>query len=175
MAIAPSVYVVLEDSTGRKSTLRVHTQASNGVDEFRGLARALAQTADNISDCRIVEYGANIPFPPSVFSDLTLKNTANESDVENKAYFSFEDEDGIETSITVPGLRDNLVDDETNLLDTSAGAVSAFITAMTSNFADNALNIVPVNSREKRLLRVTAAFQQFRRSRTTRSASKLDA
>jgi hypothetical protein len=168
MAKSPSVTVVLEDSTGRRSPVTVSTQNANGVNEFRGLAKALASSVDNLSDCVVVDFYAQIHFDPTIFTGL--KAVAAESDVENKAFFGFESTQGFASQVTIPGVKASIVDDDTNLIDISHPNVAAFVTAMTSNFVDNALNIVPTNSRDEALTKLTAAYQQFRRSRKKRSA-----
>jgi|SRR6056297_85149 len=173
MAKSPEVYITLQDSTGRRSTVTVSTQSSNGVGEFRGLARALASTVDNLTDCVIVDFGARLSFDPTLFTGL--KAAALESDVENKGFFGFESAAGFASSVTIPGFRADKIDDDTNLIDTSDADVDAFVTAMTSSFVDNTLNIVPTNSRDEALTQLTAAYQQLRRSRKQRSAIKLKA
>lgn len=170
MAKSPAITVVLQDSTGRRSPVTVSTQSSNGVDEFRGLSKALASSVDNLSDCMVVDFYATIHFDPTIFTGL--KTAALESDVENKGFFGFESSQGFASSVTIPGMKASLIDDDTNLIDTDATEVNAFVTAMTSNFVDNTLNIVPTNTRDEALTRLTAAYQQFRRSRKKRSAIK---
>lgn len=170
MAKSPSITLVVEDSTGRRSPVTFNTQSSNGVDEFRGLAKAAASSVDNMIDGVIVDFYATIHFDPTIFTGL--KTTPLESDVENKGFFGFESAQGFASSVTIPTIKDSVVDDDTNLIDTSDSAVQSFVTAMTSNFVDNALNIVPTNSRDEALTKLNAAYQQFRRSRKKRSAIK---
>lgn len=177
MPQAPSVSISIQDSTGRISDLTVYVQSTQSIAEFRGLARAIAATIDNIIDGVIVGASANIPFEGlSVFASLAnpLKSVANECDVENKGIIIFESADGRTTTVSIPTISNAVIDDDTNLLDFPGSAdLQTFVTAMTSNFVDNALNIVPVNTHDDPLIKVNAGYQRFNRSRKQRSAVRL--
>lgn len=173
-SLSPYISVTIQDSTNRQSTFQVHTQSTNGVDEFRGLARAVVKEVDDIIDGFVVAVGAYIPFTfANDFVNAPRTSVNAECDVEKIGRFIFEDQYGRKTQVSIPTIRDSVVDDVTNLIDTSNAQVNNFITAMTSNFIDNALNIVPVNVHDEPLVKTTSAYQTFAKARSKRSGSAL--
>lgn len=173
-SLSPYISVTIEDSTGRQSTFQVHTQSSGGVDEFRGLARAVAKEVDDIIDGFIVNVAATIPFSfANDFINAPRTSVNAECDVEKIGVFLFEDQFGRSTRVSIPTIRDSVVNDSTNLIDTSNANVGNFIAAMTSNFVDNLLNIVPVNVHDEPLTKTVGAYQTFRKGRKKRAGNSL--
>lgn len=172
--LAPFISVTVEDSTGRKSSFQIHTESSNSVDEFKGLARAVTKEVDDIIDGVIVGVSATIPFSFANDWVNAPRTTVNaECDVEKIGVFLFEDQYGRVTKMSLPTIRDSVVNDTTNLIDTSNTQVGNVITAMTSNWVDDLLNIVPQNVHGEDLVAIKGAYQTFRKGRRRRSGNAL--
>ena len=167
------VVTVFEDSTGRRAPSTFHFESASAFASVKAVARDIVQKIDNISDCLFI--GANIiaPVEFSWFGALTLKNSANECDVENKGYFQFTSDMNDQYSVEIPGTMNSVVDDATNLIDVNAGAGQAFVNAiLTNGFIDDVITLNATDAHGNNLIRLDAAYQKFRKSRKRKSAVK---
>lgn len=165
---------MFEDSTGRRAPVVVNFEDTNTLADVRAAMRDVIQKVDNISDCMFVSANIITPIEFSWFGALTLKTQANENDVENKGRFEFVSDSNDSYTVEIPGIMNSVIDDDTNLIEVTSGAGQAFVDAiLTNGFVDGVVNLNAVNTHGDPLIRLTGAYQRFRKSRRQRSAIKV--
>ena len=174
MATAVVARITWEDSTGRTSHTTHHFEAANTYSAVKNAIKDIVQKEENLTDCLFVSAQAQFSVEFGFFGDLTLKNEALESDVENKGVFIFETVKGDTKTISVPGIKASLIDDSTNLIDVTAGAPLTYVNdVLTNGFFDGVGQINETDHNGNALRRLTGAYQRFSRSRRQRSAIKV--
>lgn len=174
MATATVLKITWEDSTGRSSHTTHYFEPTNTFASIKEASKDIIQKEENLTDCMFVSASVSFPIDFGVFGALTLKDTPLESDVENKGVFIFETNNGDSKSISVPGIKNSLVDDATNLIDVTAGAGATYVNdVLTNGWFDGAIQLNETDHNGVALRRLTGAYQRFSRSRRQRSAIKL--
>lgn len=173
MATATVLSITWEDSTGRTSQTTHYFEPSNTFAQIAEVSKDIIQKEENLTDCLFVSASVSFPIEFGFFGGLTLKNAALESDVENKGVFIFETNAGDTRQISVPGIKDSLVDDSTNLIDVLAGDGQTYVNdVLTNGWFDGLTQINETDLNGVALRRLTGAYQRFSRSRRQRSAIK---
>jgi hypothetical protein len=174
MATATKLVIVWEDSTGRRAPTTHYFEGTNTFNQVKEVAKDVIQKEENITDCLFSSAQVLFPIEFGFFGGLTLKNSANECDVENKGKFIFETNQGDTRIISVPGIKNSVVDDDTNLIDVTAGDAQTYVNdVLTNGWFDGATQINETDQNGNALRRLTAAYQEFRKSRKRRSAVRL--
>lgn len=173
MATATTAKITWEDSTGRTSQTTHYFEPSNTYSQIKNAVKDIVQKEENLTDCLFISATVSFPVEFGFFGDLTLKNAANESDVENKGVFVFETVQGDTKTISVPGIKASLVDDATNLIEVTSGAGQIYVNdVLTNGFFDGVGQINETDHNGNALRRLTGGYQRFSASRRQRSAIK---
>lgn len=173
MATATVLTITWEDSSGRTSQTRHNFEPTATFAKIKEVAKDIIQKEENLTDCMFSNATVAFPIEFGFFGSLTLKSAALESDVENKGVFVFETNNGDTKTISVPGIKDSLVDDATNLIDINAGAGQQYVNdVLTNGWFDGAIQINETDHNGVALRRLTGAYQRFSKSRRQRSALK---
>lgn len=175
MATATVAKIVWVDSTGRKSYTSHYFEPSNTYQTVKEAVKDIVQKEENLTDCAFDSATVSFPVEFGWFGDLTLKDTPNESDVENKGVFVFETVNGDTKTISVPGIKDSVVDDSTNLIDILSGPGQIYANDVLTNgflLLDAITQLNETDHNGNALRRITGAYQRFSKSRRSRSAIK---
>lgn len=171
MAIAPTLTIVWEDSTGRTANTTHYFEPATSVDRMREVSRDIIQKEENLTDCLFRSAKISFPIEFGWFGALSLKGAANECDVENKGVFEFATNNGDSRTISVPGIKNSLVDDATNLIEITSGAGQTYVNdVLTNGWFDGATQLNETDHNGVALRRLTGAYQEFSKSRKRRSA-----
>ena len=173
MATATTLVITWEDSTGRTAQTRHYFEPTSTYAQIKEVAKDAIQKEENLTDCMFVSAKVEFPVEFGWFGGLTLKNAPLESDVENKGVFIFETNNGDSKIISIPGIKNSVVDDSTNLIDILAGPGQIYANdVLTNGWFDGLTQINETDHNGVALRRVTGAYQSFRKSRKQRSAIK---
>lgn len=161
MAFVPKPAITItyqfRDNDGKQSTTEVQlpsatydpTDAVNFADTLRPLLSALS---DGVLVAQNVTYGRyedNIPAIPR-------------SDVEDKGVFIFNTANGLTSTLSIPSIRETVLQTNNEDIDLALASVIAFINAMTLG-AGSPL-VQPANASGGDLVSVKEAYKQNRRS-----------
>lgn len=173
MATATVLTISWEDSTGRKSNTTHNFEPTATFAKIKEVAKDIIQKEENLTDCLFNSASVAFPIEFGFFGGLTLKSAALESDVENKGVFVFETNNGDSKTISVPGIKNSLVDDATNLIIIGSGDGQTYVNdVLTNGWFDGAVQINETDHNGVALRRLTGAYQRFSKSRRQRSAIK---
>lgn len=173
MATATELTITWEDSTGRTAQTTHYFEPTNTYAQIKEVAKDVIQKEENLSDCLFVSAKVSFPIEFGWFGGLTLKSAALENDVENKGVFVFETDNGDTKTISVPGIKNSVVDDATNLINILSGDGQTYVNdVLTNGWFDGLTQINETDHNGVALRRVTGAYQRFSKSRRQRSAIK---
>lgn len=114
--------------------------------DVEAAASAFVAAIGALSDAPIVQYRIT-----RAYRDDAAPQPPETSDVERKGYFFFRLADSRGTSISVPSIKNTLVVDNTNVINTSDPLVAAFVAAVQTSGTDAiGTDIVVLEKAEKR-------------------------
>lgn len=122
-----NVTLALVDRDRNKSTMSVHIPTSSLIGAVEGwVSGTLIPAVQGISNAVVSGWSIST----AAVDDAAVALAPEESDVERKGVFSFRASDGSSCLISVPSLLNTKVIDETNVINKTDAAVTAFIDAI---------------------------------------------
>lgn len=164
MALVTSLTYTYEEEAGKEATNTIFLQVGFNLAQYIEAARAMAQFADLLVHGRIkpvAELGIGIDISALVGNVASLT-----SDVEDIGYFEFVTSEGRTTSVSIPGIKENLIIAGSHQLDQAALPVAAFIGGMTTGIntpiAGGAID--PCDKGEDDIVSLAVAEERWRNS-----------
>lgn len=132
LTLNPVYYITVsfKDRDGNISGVSVYYPSSNTLSNVTAeVAGTLIPALQGISDAVVVGFSTSLA---SLETDPLLTTAPETSDVERKAVFQFKADNGGKMKIEIPSVKNSLVVDNTNVLNSADPLVAAVITAFTS-------------------------------------------
>lgn len=140
------VSLTFADRDKNTSTMKVYFQSGLAFAALEGAAAGLVAAAGALSDSPIVGYTISREFEET--ADVQPPEI---SDVERKGYFAFRLADKRLTSMSVPSIKNTLVLDNTNVINTADALVAAFVAAVSAGGTDSSgQDVIRLETAEKR-------------------------
>lgn len=122
-----NVTLSLVDRDRNVSSMSLHVPDTADIaDVEAAVVASLIPAVQGISSAIVKSWSVS----HSAVDDAAASDAPEESDVERKGVFSFRAADGSAYTISVPSLKNTLVIDRTNLINTGDALTIAFLTAM---------------------------------------------
>ena len=126
-----SIFVTVRDGKGDKSIVTVHLPGTTTLAYVSQAADTLADMIIDLTDGEIVDAGFTYHVDPA---SLPVTAADAESDVQEKALFVFEGENGFLSRVSIPAFKESLFSDGTDQVNRTAPVVATFTSAMTAGW-----------------------------------------
>lgn len=128
-----NVTLSLVDRDRNVSSMTLHVPTSYDIGNIEAaVVTTLIPAVQGISSAIVKSWSVS----HSAVDDAAASDAPEESDVERKGVFSFRADDGSAYTVSVPSLKNTVVIDRTNLINTGDALVLAFMAAMITGGVD---------------------------------------
>lgn len=156
--MAVSVLFTIRDDKGARSLVEIYLPSATTIALAQDFIDDVAPLIEALITGAIERVG--ICLSGALPGGLRANPLAG-SDVEEGARFIFNSAGGFSTSLRIPTFDEQYVLDNSNLVDTAAGAVTSFVAGMTAGLA----TVQPTDYRSADITSLKSAREDFQRSR----------
>jgi hypothetical protein len=127
VALVFAVYITVADAKGDKSIVEIPIPNDTALSDLPEVAQKFGEMVGTLINGEIVNVGVRLEFD---ISGWTLPELAETADVQERARFSFRDENGFAKSLTIPCFDETKMVAASKLVDLTDVDVDFFVDTM---------------------------------------------